>query len=66
MKTQIRQLSNGKWVAEIQGWFSWRALDAVNPGYLWSRGDDYYRHCWVKDETDAKVLIEDYRALKGE
>lgn len=66
MRTRIRQLSNGKYVAEVWSLFYWwRGIDALFPRFAWPKGDTYYPSCWCDTRDDAMEAIKKYKAVHG-
>lgn len=69
METRLRELANGKWVAEIKGWFLWKGLwqnARFSTAYTEYRHSFMYIHCHKDTKQDAQDILNDYLAQHGE
>lgn len=65
MKLRIRQLKNDKWVCEVQGWFSWRGVEASGRNQTWPVGHYWFANCWCDSEEKATETGINYASLHG-
>ena len=65
MKTRVRQLSNGKYVAEVRVLFRWLAISKFSGVTLEKNSRNYVESCMVGYKNDALKIMNDYRAKRG-
>lgn len=65
MKTRVRELTSGLWVAEIKGWFFWKPVSSFRC-YSYETMDSYDRvMVFCSSEGLARQQLYRYLATKG-
>jgi len=69
MKTRVKQLANGLWVAQVRkGWLihSWKTIGKEEYSMFFKENEHCFDFCQVATEEDALNIERDYRAFLGE
>lgn len=66
LRHRIRQLADGRWVAEVRPWHQpfWLAVDAVQPVFAWGPGNAYFSDCLCANAAGAERALRRHLTIR--